>query len=312
MREVVIAIPTFRRPAALRRALEEVALQVGELNADAPEGVRATVLVVDNDPAQSARDLAGQLGVGYVAEPEPGIAAVRNRAMAECATASGVIFIDDDEVPEPHWLRRLLERQSETAATAVAGRVITRFPPEVEPWVAASGAFIRPARRDGQAMSEAASNNLLLDVAQVQNLELSFDPRFGLTGGSDSLYTRALTARGGTIRWAEHAVVIEQEDAARFTRAWVLMRTFRFGNTAARVDVALAGSRRGRAAERMRMTARGGLRLLAGSARWLWGVARFSLRHRARGLRTAYRGAGMIAGAVGYAHDEYGRRRRRM
>ena len=312
MREVVIAIPTFRRPAALRRALEEVAMQVGELNADAPAGVHAGVLVVDNDPAQSARDLAGVLGVGYVSEPEPGIAAVRNRALAECATASVVIFIDDDEVPEPYWLRRLLERHSETGATAVAGRVITRFPPEVEPWVAASGAFIRPVRRDGQAMSEAASNNLLLDVAQVQDLDLWFDPRFGLTGGSDSLYTRALTARGGSIRWAEHAVVIEQEDAARFTRAWVLMRTFRFGNTAARVDVALAGSRRGRAVQRTRITARGGLRLLAGSARWLWGVARFSLRHRARGLRTAYRGAGMIAGAVGYAHDEYGRRRSRM
>ncbi len=220
-----------------------------------------------------------------------------------------MLFIDDDEVPEPGWLRAMIGMYRSTGPAAVAGRVVTRFPDDVEPWVAASGAFIRPTRVHGQTMGEAATNNLLVDLDGVRRLGLSFDERFGLTGGSDSMFTLQLTRRGGSIRWAEDAVVIEQEDPKRFTRSWVLMRTFRFGNTSARVRIALAPAGLRRAVARWRALGRGGARVLGGSARWGFGALSRSLPHRARGLRTVSRGLGMIAGAIGYAHDEYGRRR---
>ncbi len=306
MPEIVIAIPTYRRPEALDNALTAVIPQIEAL----PTRDSCSVLVVDNDPAATGREVAERFGARYVVEPDPGIAAVRNRALAETADAAALIFIDDDEVPQPGWLAALLETYTTTSATAVAGRVITRFPDDVEPWVRASGAFVRPVRTDGQAIAEAATNNLLLDLASVRRLGLSFDARFGLTGGSDSLFTRALTAGGGTIRWAQDAVVIEQEEAARFTKRWVLMRTFRFGNTSARVRIALAHGPVQAAAQRLLAVGRGVARVAGGGARTLAGMLTGSLTHRARGLRTAYRGAGMIAGSVGYAHDEYGRRRR--
>ncbi|MGC5172285.1 glycosyltransferase family 2 protein [Micromonospora sp. DT81.3] len=306
---IVVAVPTFKRPAALEGALAIVSQQVDQLNAAGDDRYR--VLVVDNDAAGSGREAAARFGVSYVIERTPGIAAVRNRALDDSTDADAVVFLDDDELPEPDWLRNLVEMHRATNAHAVAGRVITRFPDDVEPWVAASGAFIRPVREHGQSMREAATNNLLLDLTRIRPLALRFDERFGLTGGSDSMFTRALTARGGTIRWAEDAVVLEQEEAARFTRAWVLMRAFRFGNTAARVDLALAGSVGARAGERVKTSVRGAARVVGGSGRCVWGVLTRSLQHRARGLRTAYRGAGMIAASIGYAHDEYGRRRRR-
>ncbi|WP_374311558.1 glycosyltransferase family 2 protein [Microbacterium sp.] len=303
---VVVAIPTFKRPAALESALSSVTAQARE-RTDGHTTVR--VLVIDNDPLASARNVAEAFGATYCVEPQPGIAAVRNRAIDEASDADAVIFIDDDEVPEDSWLRNLLRAHAETGVHAVAGRVVTRFPDDVEEWVRASGAFIRPVRADRQAMTEAATNNLLLDLALIRPLGLRFDERFGLTGGSDSMYTRLLVSRGGVIRWAQDAVVVEQEEASRFTRAWVLMRTFRFGNTAARVDIALAGSASARMLARVKMCVRGGARVAGGSVRWVWGSVSRSLPHRARGLRTAYRGAGMIAAAIGYAHDEYGRRR---
>ncbi|MCW3492780.1 glycosyltransferase family 2 protein [Microbacterium sp. SSM24] len=303
---VVVAIPTFKRPAALETALATVTAQARAVSDDR---VTVRVLVVDNDANATGRAVAEAFDVSYSVEPSPGIAAVRNRAIDDSSDADAVIFIDDDEVPEQSWLRNLLSAHAETGAHAVAGRVVTRFPDDVEEWVRASGAFIRPVRTDRQVMTEAATNNLLLDLARIRPLGLRFDERFGLTGGSDSMYTRLLVARGGTIRWAQDAVVVEQEDAARFTRAWVLMRTFRFGNTAARVSIALAGSSSGRLMARVRMCVRGGARVAGGLVRWLWGTLSRSLRHRARGLRTAYRGAGMIGAAIGYAHDEYGRRR---
>jgi phenylacetate-CoA ligase len=123
------------------------------------------------------------------------------------------------------------------------------------------------------------------------------------------MFTLLLTRRGGTIRWAEDAVVIEQEDPVRLTRSWVLMRVFRFGNTSARARIALARTAAGRLGERLLSFGRGGGRVVAGSARWGFGALSGSLHHRAHGLRTASRGLGMMAGAIGYAHDEYGRRR---
>ncbi|WP_308810384.1 glycosyltransferase family 2 protein [Microbacterium foliorum] len=305
MNRHVIAIPTFRRPKALVRALHAVEMQLHEVHP--PDN--AMILVIDNDPAGSGRATAESFGVQYVVEPSPGIAAVRNRALTECADAATVIFIDDDEAPEPGWLTALLSVYRRFSPTAVAGKVVTTFPSDTEEWVRASGAFIRPQRRHEQLMTEAATNNLLLDIAEIQRLGLRFDERFGLTGGSDSMFTRLLTARGGTIRWAEDAVVVEQEDAGRFTRAWVLMRTFRFGNTSTRVTIALADTAVARVSARARMAARGAVRIVGGAGRWVLGAVSGSLPHRARGLRTAYRGAGMVAAATGYAHDEYGRRR---
>ena len=257
MRELVVAIPTFRRPGALATALSAVREQVDAEN-DAPGSpMHCSILVVDNDPAGSGGRIAAEHAVRYVIEPRPGIAAVRNRAIAECEDARAVLFIDDDEVPEPGWLRAMIGMYRSTGPAAVAGRVVTRFPDDVEPWVAASGAFIRPTRVHGQTMGEAATNNLLVDLDGVRRLGLAFDERFGLTGGSDSMFTLQLARRGGSIRWAEDAVVIEQEDPKRFTRSWVLMRTFRFGNTSARVRIALAPTGFRRAVARWRALGRG-------------------------------------------------------
>ncbi|MBT2517538.1 glycosyltransferase family 2 protein [Streptomyces sp. ISL-90] len=311
MPELVVAIPTFRRPEALTNALTAVREQVDAENVRPDAPMHCSILVVDNDPAGSGARVALEHGARYVNEPRPGIAAVRNRALGECESAGALLFLDDDEIPEPGWLRAMIEMYVATQPTAVAGRVVTRFPDVVEPWVSAGGAFQRPIRTRGQLMSEAATNNLLVDIEGVRRLGVSFDERFGLTGGSDSMFTLQLTQRGGTIRWAEDAVVIEQEDPERFTRSWVLMRTFRFGNTSARVRIALARTTPRRLVERLRALGRGTLRAVGGSMRWGFGAVSGSVRHRAHGLRTATRGLGMIAGAVGYAHDEYGRRRQR-
>lgn len=307
--DLIVAIPTFRRPEALTNALTAVREQVDAENDRPGAPMRCSILVIDNDPAGSGARIALEHGARYIIEPRPGIAAVRNRALKECESAGALLFIDDDEIPEPGWLRGMIEMYTATHPTAVAGRVVTRFPDVVEPWISASGAFRRPIRTHGQLMSEAATNNLLVDIEGVRRLGVSFDERFGLTGGSDSMFTLQLTQRGGTIRWAEDAVVIEQEDPERFTRSWVLMRTFRFGNTSARARIALARTTPRRLLARLRALGRGGARVLGGSARWGLGVVSGSLHHRAHGLRTASRGLGMLAGAIGYAHDEYGRRR---
>jgi hypothetical protein len=39
----------------------------------------------------------------------------------------------------------------------------------------------------------------------------------------------------------------------------------------------------------------------------VFGLATRNIRHRARGLRTVYRGAGMVSGALGIVYQEYAR-----
>lgn len=310
--ELVVAIPTFRRPETLANVLTAVREQVDAENGLPEDTMRCSILVIDNDPARSGERVAAEHGVTYVVEPRPGIAAVRNRALAECESAAAdvLLFIDDDETPERGWLRAMIEMYTTTRPTAVAGRVVTPMSDAVDPWISRGGAFERPTRNHGQLMSEAATNNLLLDLDGIRRLGLSFDERFGLTGGSDSMFTLQLTRRGGTIRWAEDAVVIEQENLARLTRSWRLMRVFRSGNTSARVRIALAPTAVGSLVERVLAFGRGAARVLGGSLRWALGAVSGSLRHRVHGLLTVSRGLGMMAGSVGYAHDEYGRRRR--
>ena len=77
---VVVGVPTFRRPAELTVLLPLVLAQAADL-----PGRRVEVLVVDNDPAGSARATVGAFAaegrVHYAQEPVPGIAAVRNRIL---------------------------------------------------------------------------------------------------------------------------------------------------------------------------------------------------------------------------------------
>jgi glycosyltransferase involved in cell wall biosynthesis len=299
---VTIAVLTFRRPGDLAALLPLLVEQAGEQTA---AGSPTGVLVVDNDPGGSARAVAADAGpsVRYVVEPSPGIAAARNRALDESADADLLVFIDDDERPHPGWLAALLA----TGAALVAGTVVSSFPAELDAFVAAGDFFRRRRLPTGTPISLAATNNLLLDLGEVRRLGLRFDPEFGLSGGEDTLFTRRLAVAGVRMVWCAEAVVTDVVPAARLTREWVLSRAYSSGNSVARVELALAATSGGRLRARALVGARGAARLLGGGARWCLGAATGSLRHRAKGLRSAARGAGMLAGAGGLVHLEYRR-----
>src|SRR4051794_41594780 len=111
---------TFRRPERLAAAIPALIEQGKQLSSP------ARILLVDNDPEQSAQDAVRPwLGptVDYVWEPEPGIAAARNRAIDESAESDLLVFIDDDEIPQPGWLAALVQAWREWGCAAVAGPV---------------------------------------------------------------------------------------------------------------------------------------------------------------------------------------------
>jgi GT2 family glycosyltransferase len=301
---VVVAVLTYRRPVELAALLPELSRQ-----ASVRPAIR--VLVVDNDPAASGSSVVAALNddaVRYVHEPRPGIAAARNRALDEAASYDLLIFIDDDEWPNPTWLESMLDVHDQTASAAVVGPVISEYAAEPDPWIKAGRFFDRRRLPSGTQIDVAATNNLLLDLRQVRAFGLRFDEAFGISGGSDTLFTRELHQRGGTLVWCDEAVVIDQVPMERLTRRWVLLRALRSGNSWSRTSVKLSGSIVDRSLVRLRLTGRGVLRTASGTGQYVVGFVTRNTARRARGLRTAARGIGMLGGAYGYVYSEYRRK----
>ena len=302
---LVIAVLTYKRPGDLAVALPRLLAQARS----AP--LPAQVLVVDNDPDAGARTAVASLqdpALVYAHEPRPGIAAARNRALRQASAAADLLaFIDDDEVPSGRWLRQLVALQKDTGAAAVVGPVISEYEEQPDEWVAAGDFFRRRRLPTGSRLDVAATNNLLLDLHQIRSLGLAFDERFGLSGGSDTLFSRQLVQAGGVMVWCDEATVVDRVPVSRLTRRWVLRRAFRSGNCHSRVLLAIAPTRAGRMAVRFRLLAPGAVRSAGGAARCALGMLLRSQRHQAGGLRTAARGAGILTGAFGYVFSEYKR-----
>ncbi|CAN5670165.1 glycosyltransferase family 2 protein [soil metagenome] len=303
---VVLGMLTYKRPEDLQVALPALIDQIERTSYD------TSILVVDNDPAASAMSTAEDFvdaPVRFVHEPTPGIATARNRVLAECAGAEILIFIDDDERPEPDWLQLMVETWRSSDAVAVVGPVISTYPEEPEPWIVEGGFFNRRRLRTGTEIEVAATNNLLLDMDVIRSYGLSFDLEFGASGGSDTLFTREIRHHGGTMVWCDEAIVVDVVPMSRLTRKWVLQRALRTGNSWSRTSIALCKGSRARLEQRLRLTGQGLARIAGGVGRLGLGFVTRSVRHQANGARTLARGVGMTTGAWGYTYVEYRRKK---
>jgi hypothetical protein len=201
----------------------------------------------------------------------------------------------------------MLHTRAAFQSELVAGAVVSEFEAEPDPWVAAGRFFDRRRLPTGTAIVVAATNNLLLDLRWVRRHGLAFDNALGLSGAEDTLFTRTMKMLGARMVWDDEAVVTDWVPASRVTRRWVLMRALSSGNSWSLTSLAVTSAGPARWAGRAKAVAEGSVRVGAGGTRYLVGVLIRSLKHQARGLRTAARGAGMMAGAFGLAYQEYAR-----
>ncbi|WP_419704177.1 glycosyltransferase family 2 protein [Promicromonospora sp. NFX87] len=309
MERLVVAVLTYRRPERIAALVPLLVDQAGDLTRRA-EGVEASVLVVDNDPAGAGAAAVAGLGADAVVEPEPGISAARNRALRAADDHDLLVFVDDDEVPHAGWLHALHTTYRETGAAAVAGAVVSRYAAEPEPWVVAGGFYDRAHRgglRTGDQVGSAATNNLLLDLRVVRRAGLAFDPALGLSGGEDTLFTSALTAAGGRIVWCAEAVVSDVVPTDRLTRPYLLARTAGLANASARVALMVAPGRGRRAVLRARTLAAGLARGALGALQVARGAAQSDIAQDARGRRSLARSRGELLAVFGRVLLPYAR-----
>jgi len=303
---------TFHREERLLE-LMPLLLAQGETAADAL-GLEFDyrVLVVDNDPAGSARAAATTTGnpqVHYVVESNPGVANARNRALTEAAKTDILAFIDDDEVPHADWLTNLLSTHLEYGADLVAGPVYPILLEEPELWVKASGQYNEAHRshlRTGEIITRAGTGNVLLDLRTVRRAGVSFDQRFGLTGGEDSVFTQQLADSGAKMVWCAEAVADHWVPAERATRTYVLERSYSLGNSGVRAEVYLASKGVDRVLTQVKWGVTCVGSVLKGATQALFGRATASLALQANGEMRAMGGLGGLAGLVGAIVTPYG------
>lgn len=240
--KVLIAIATYTRPFSLARLLSSLTRASSELD-------RYSLLVVDNDPSGSAEAVAvNSAKCEYLLEPQPGIAAARNAALAwfyNDPSYTHIAFIDDDEEASDLWLDLLLETLENCDADVVSGPVIPAFTKKAPQRLVAGGYFDRSRYPTGAPVRIAATNNT---VVRRSLLESRLAPRFAeaysLTGGSDTEFFTRLRETGAKFVWDDRAAVTEYVEVDRVSLAWALRRQRRVGNVQGRLFL----ERRGRPA----------------------------------------------------------------
>jgi glycosyltransferase involved in cell wall biosynthesis len=313
---VAICACTYRRPEGLAALLAGLARQ--QFTSEPRPGLH--VVIADNEGSGEVQLLCERfraetaIPLTYVHEPVRGISHARNACLDHIPEACDFFaFIDDDEVPDPDWLERLLEAQRRTRADVVQGSIVPVFEPEAPRWLVDGGFLGWPRRNwrgtppelaEDQDLPEAYTNNVLVRRAAVACLGLRFDPGFALAGGGDSHFFQALHAAGSRIVYAPRAIVRESVPAERAT-LWYRMRLeYRIAISPLK---AKARASKGMAPRRLRRLWRdsGMGKLASGIGCLVRSGARLDADRAVVGcLRLAY-GAGQFARTLGLSYHIY-------
>jgi glycosyltransferase involved in cell wall biosynthesis len=221
---ISVCVCTYKRPDLLRALLLALAAQ------DAGEQFTYSVIVADNDRLQSARSIVLDAAAGapsalhYCVEPRQNIALARNAAI-EHASGELVAFIDDDEVPPPDWLLRLLTTCRSYDADGVLGPVVPRFAVQPPEWVRRGRLFDRPCPPTGTWLhwQQTRTGNVLLRRRIFDDDDNRFRPECG-GGGEDVDFFRRMMAKGLRFVWSADAAVEEVVPPERCTRSYLLTR----------------------------------------------------------------------------------------
>lgn len=300
MTDVVVAIPTFRRPQSLTRLLDALAALETEAN--------VTVVVADNDAERhEGFDVCAALKdyrwpLDHFVAPERGIAQVRNALVARALghACDFVAMLDDDEWPERQWLDAFLKVQEATGADALHGDILRDFETRPSRWAERCDGIAPLLGETGVVPMIEGSGNIIVGRACFEGLaKPCFDPAFALSGGEDRDFFERLRRQGRRFAWAKEAVVHAWVPASRANLGWALKRAYRVGNSDMRVFLKHAHTTRDSVRENAKIA--GALLLFP----FLFVILGFASNRAVDALRRLFRAAGKIAAIRGRYYDEY-------
>lgn len=224
-----VVVATRNRPSQLGACL--TALAALQYPADCFE-----VIVVD-DGSSGALDLVVEpfsrsLSIRLVTQPKAGPAAARNKG-ADAASATVLVFTDDDCQPDPGWLAAFAQRLARAPEAMIGGQTLNALPRN--PFSTASQQLITylygyyNKRPHGGRFF--CTNNLAVP-ARLFRAFGGFDMQFAQPGGEDREFCERWLARGHRMIYEPAAIV---SHAHWLTLGGFLRQHFRYGRGAWRV-----------------------------------------------------------------------------
>ena len=231
MAQLIVAFCTYNRAdrlpdlvEALRAQACPIAFEILAVNNNSKDNTLAEL-------EQLARELGANLR--YVTETEQGIVPARNRAIEECINADYMLFLDDDELPQPGWVAAAYRALTEHDADCVGGRVVVNFSPRQRPrWLGDELLGFLAEVNYGDNAFQITSSDTPVWTANVgyrmaifrNDPSLRFDARYNrrgnIGGGEDAMMFRCMLQQGMKMYYAPGMVV------EHFVEAWRLRRSY--------------------------------------------------------------------------------------
>lgn len=302
--QVVVTIPTFKRPDHVLNTLESLqkqktdrrfAIVLIENEAEAREGALAAAPLFENGELEGVVIVAHDRGncnaynAGWIT------------ALQKFANLNYITVIDDDEIADPNWLENLCNAAEQYDVSIVGAPQWPQFEGDVPEKWKSHPVFKPPYSISGPVENIYSSGNLLIRRDLLQKMpQPFFDLTFNFTGGGDADLMRRSKAQGFKMAWCHEANIFESIPARRVTWDWIQKRSLRNGQLSALIDHRQAsGSMLGHAKVIMHSL------LLLGASPFR-GLVRFVKSGSVlSSLYPVHIALGRIASEFGYANEQY-------
>lgn len=235
MNQLVIGIPTYKRPVMLEKLI--LSIYASQINHNLINSIN--IVVVDNDIERTAESVIRELKnkcilpftLHYFSYPKKGLTHVRNEIIKQSLNFKPdyIAFVDDDEYVTENWLNELMKTMFHTKADIVLGPNLPVFEKEVPEYIA-RWFYVHNFETNTQ-MELVESNNLLIKSKFIIDHNLRFDSRFDQTGGEDTFFGVQALQKGARIFWSHDAIVYETIPKKRATLKWLMRRIYRSAST---------------------------------------------------------------------------------
>jgi GT2 family glycosyltransferase len=302
--QVVVTIPTYKRPDHVLRTLQSVMAQTTTR--------KFAIILIEND-AQGLQGVdatkslfqSGQFTGTLIIAHERGNCNAYNAgwhvALALYPNFKNLIVIDDDEIADLHWLERMCAARETFGVDIVGAPQLPVFERPEHASLTMHPVFSPPYVTSGPVNALYSSGNLLVSREVLETMSFPyFDLKFNFIGGGDADLMNRAVQKGFKLAWCHEAPVYETVPARRTEADWIRARALRNGAISTFVERRMRSRQPlGNLITLMRSVA-----LLAASPfrAILWTIATGSPR---TGMYHIYIGVGRILGEFGYSNEQY-------
>jgi glycosyltransferase involved in cell wall biosynthesis len=302
--DVVVTIPTFRRPEHVLETLASIRDQQTQR--------RFAIIVMDNDAeglqgvgaTKSWFEKAAVAGLLIIAHDRGNCNAYNagfRTALEIFPNCTSVLVIDDDEIADPKWLENLCSTREKLGVDIVGGPQRPVFAKPEHRHFANHPVFSPHYTQTGAVPILYSSGNMLLGRHVLEAHGHPYlDLKFNFMGGGDADFLDRSVRKGFKLAWCEEAPVFESVPERRTESDWIRARSLRNGVISTLVEKKM------RAKEPF-----GGLRTFAKSLALLAASPFRAVLNASKtgsisiGLYPVYISVGRVLAEFGYSNEQY-------